>query len=556
MMATDPITAEVIKHALASLADEMALVIMRSGYSPVVRDSMDYSTAICDQKGRVIAQGLTLAIQLGTFPHVMPKIVQAAQAPGAADGDIYVFNDPFDGGQHLPDIYIIKPIHVAGALIGFAATMAHHSDVGGIAPGSVAMHATEVYQEGLRIPLVRLFRAGEENQEMFSILEKNSRNPLHLLGDIRAQVAACKACERGLRDIIAKWGAAHFATFVEEFHDLAELRMVEAIRALGNGEAEFTDYIDGIGDDGPPLPIKVAVKIQDGQVDVDFTGTAAQVEAGINAPVSMAYAISYCAIRSIVSGDIPNCEGYTRPIRVHAPEGTVVNPVLPAACGARGVIGYRSFDAIMGALAKIWPEKVIAPGEGGPILISIGGRHGGQPFVMTEVMVGNWGARYGKDGIDGVSNPAANLSNQPIEIVEAEYPIAIDRYEMVSDSGGAGQWRGGLAFRKDFRILAERANLTVRNDRRRFRPYGIQGGEPGAGSDGCIIRNGERMQLPTMPMRSVELRRGDVFSTTSAGGGGYGDPRRRDPDLIEADHLDGKTTRPDPSPADEGGTRR
>jgi N-methylhydantoinase B len=227
------------------------------------------------------------------------------------------------------------------------------------------------------------------------------------------------------------------------------------------------------------------------------------------------------------------------------PPGTVLNPVLPAACGARGVVGYRAFDAMMGALAKIWPKKVIAPGEGGPTLISIGGRHRGEPFVLTEVMVGNWGARYGKDGIDGVSNPAANLSNQPVEIVEAEYPIAVDCYEFVADSGGRGRWRGGLAFRKDFRILAERANLTVRADRRKFRPFGIEGGEPGASSQSSLVRNGETTVLPTMPMRSIELRRGDVFSTISAGGGGYGPPELRDPDLAEADVLDGKTTRRD-----------
>jgi len=539
-MRSDPITAEVVKHALASLADEMALVIMRSGYSPVVRDSMDYSTAICDQKGRVIAQGLTLAIQLGTFPHVMARIISAMADAGAAEGDVYIFNDPFDGGQHLPDIYIVKPIHAGGVLVGFAATMAHHSDVGGIAPGSVAMHATEIYQEGLRLPLMKLFRAGVESAEIFSLLALNSRNPIHLLGDIRAQVAACQACERGMRDIIAKWGAPYFFAFVEDFHDSAERQMIAAIKALGDGEAEFTDYIDGIGEDPQPLAIRVAVKIADGLVDVDFSGSAPQVEAGINAPVSMAYAIAYCAIRCIVAADIPNCEGYSRPIRVHVPEGTLLNPVLPAACGARGVVGYRAFDAMMGALAKIWPEKVIAPGEGGPTLISIGGRHDGAPFVLTEVMVGNWGGRFGRDGIDGVSNPAANLSNQPVEIVEAEFPIAIECYEFVDNSGGRGQWRGGLAFRKDFRILAERASITVRADRRKHRPFGIAGGEPGAPSRSSILRDGDTIALPTMPMRAIELRRGDVFSTVSAGGGGYGTPALRDPERVAADMLDGK----------------
>ena len=538
----DLITLEVIKNALSSVADEMALVLMRSAYSPVVRDSMDYSTALCDCDGAVIAQGLTLAVQLGAFPDAMQHLKQQ-YAGRMQPGDIFIMNDPYGaGGQHLPDIYVIKPLFWEGEIEGYACTMAHHSDVVGIAPGSVAIHATDIYQEGLRLPMLKLYEAGKANDTLFQIIEKNTRLPIQVLGDLRAQLAACAVAERGFFELLKRYGGVAVRPYLEAIMNQAERLMREFIRGIPDGEYRFVDWIDGIGESPETLKIAVCVSVRGDEVEVDFTGTSEQVQGAINCPIAMVRSCSYCAIRCVTSPDIPNCEGYMRPLRVHAPEGTILNPVLPAACAARGVMGYRVFDAIMGALAQVVPERVIAAGEGGPTLFSVGGYHDGRPFVLTEVMVGTWGARAAKDGVEGISNPAANLSNQPVELIEAELPLEVVRYGMVQDSGGAGEQRGGLAFVREFRLLADEAVFTTRADRRDHPPYGFAGGQSGGASCNTLISGKKERALPTMPMEAVKWRSGDVFRHVSAGGGGYGDPLARDPALVLADVLDDKVS--------------
>ena len=341
-----------VKNALASTADEMALVIMRSAYSPVVRDTMDYSTALCDRNGRVVAQGLTLAVQLGTFPTVMRYVLEEFGS-SAQPGDVYVTNDPYGcGGQHLPDIYVIQPIFVDGELEGYAATMAHHSDVGGIAPGSIAVHATEIYQEGLRIPLSKLYDGGVENTTLLPAARGE-----HPPADSRARRPPCPARRLPRRRARARRrcssataDAAH--AYMDELQRVAERMMRAELALLPDGVHTFTDYIDGVGDrPGADPDLRPGRDRRATRCSIDFEGTSPQVDASVNCPVGMVYAACYCAIRGIVGGEIPNCEGYMTPIRIDAPAGTVVNPVLPAACGARGVIGYRVYDALMGALA-------------------------------------------------------------------------------------------------------------------------------------------------------------------------------------------------------------
>lgn len=538
----DPITFEVVKNALSSVADEMALVIMRSAYSPVVRDSMDYSTALCDRHGHIIAQGLTLAVQLGAFPDGMHYVLEQ-EAAGAKPGDVFIFNDPYGaGGQHLPDIYVIKPIFVDGALEGYACTMAHHSDVGGIAPGSTAMHATDIFQEGLCLPLLKLYEAGQPNRTLFKIIEKNTRQPVQVLGDLKAQLAACAVGERGYVELIRRYGSAGIHPYLDALQAQAERMMRAFIREIPDGTYAFTDYIDGIGEQPETLRIQVKVIVHGDGITVDFAGTSRQVAAAINCPIAMIRSSTYCAIRCVTSPDIPNCEGYMRPVTVIAPEGTIVNPLHPAACAARGVMGYRVFDAIMGALAQVVPDKVIAAGEGGPTLFSIGGEHDGRRYVLTEVMVGTWGARAGKDGVEGISNPAANLSNQPIELIEAELPLEIVRYGVVPDTGGAGRHRGGLSFVREFKLLDGEASCTMRADRRAHRPYGIDGAEAGGPSANVLLRDDAERILPTMPMESIALRRGDIFRHVAAGGGGSGDPFTRDPAQVLDDILDEKVS--------------
>lgn len=539
----DPITFEVIKNALSSTADEMALIIMRSAYSPVVRDSMDYSTALCDRNGQVVAQGLTLAVQLGSFPDCM-RIILAEHARTAVPGDVFLFNDPYGaGGQHLPDIYVIKPLFHEGGIEGWACTMAHHCDVGGITPGSSALHATEIFQEGLCLPIVKLHEAGVPNDTLLRIIAKNTRMPVQVLGDLRAQLAACSAGERGYLALLRKHGADRLRSYLEALQAQAERLMRKVIAEIPDGRYSYVDWIDGVGDAPQALQIAVEIVVRGEEIHVDFAGTSEQVQAAINCPVAMVNSSTYCAIRCLTNIEIPNCEGYMRPVKISAPRGSILNPNHPAACAARGVMGYRVFDAIMGAFSKVIPERVIAGGEGGPTLFAIGGRHEGRPFVLTEVMVGTWGARATLDGVEGISNPAANLSNNPIELIEAELPLEILEYSLVTDSGGAGRQRGGLAFARVFRLLADDAVCTVRSDRRTHVPNGIDEGAPGSGSMN-ILNPGSphERSLPTMPMEAIKLRKGDVFRHVSAGGGGFGRAVERASAHVLDDVLEGKVS--------------
>lgn len=541
MSRVDPITLEVIRNGLSSIADEMALIIMRSAYSPVVRDIMDYSTGLCDPQGRIIAQGLTLPIQLCSFPRVM-RFLKERFGQDMQPGDIFITNDPYgSGGQHLPDVYVLKPIFHGDALAGFAATVAHHTDLGGIVPGSVAIYATEIQQEGLRIPLAKLHEAGRPNRTLLGLIEANTRQPVEVLGDLRAQIAACATAERGLVALVERYGT-EFPTYVQALHDHAEAMMRETIRELPNGVYVGEDFLDGLGDDPVPIRIRATVTIEDDTIDIDFAGTSSQVAASINCPISLPESAAFTAIRCLSRFDIPNCDGYLKPITVRAPEGCLLNPTFPAACGARGVVGYRVFDAIMQALAQVVPGRAAAGSEGGPFLMAAGGTWQGRQYVLNEMLVGTWGARADRDGIEGISNPAANLSNQPVEMIEAEMPVEVVRYGFVADSGGPGRNRGGLAFAREFRFLQE-TGFNLRGDRRNHPPFGIDGGGTGAPSAHVLVAaDGTERILPAMPMRAFIARPGEVFRLVGAGGGGFGDPLLREPARVVADVIEEKVT--------------
>ena len=535
MSRVDPITLEVIRNGLASIADEMALIVMRSAYSPVVRDIMDYSTALCDPQGRVIAQGLTLPIQLCSFPRVM-RFIEQKYGDTLVPGDVLITNDPYSaGGQHLPDIYVIKPIFHGAALAGYAATVAHHTDIGGIVPGSVAIYSTDIHQEGLRIPLSKLHEAGRSNQTLLDLIGSNTRQPVEVLGDLRAQLAACTTAERGLLQLLERYGASDLALYVQALHDYAEAMMRETIRELPNGVYVAEDFLDGLGEHPEPIRIRATVTVLDDTLDIDFVGTSDQVSASINCPISLPESAAFTAIRCLARRDIPNCDGYLKPITVSAPEGSLLNPVYPAACGARGVVGYRVFDTIMRALAQVVPERAIAGSEGGPYLMAAGGQFRGRQFVLNEMLVGTWGARADRDGIEGISNPAANLSNQPIEMIEAEMPVEVLQYGFLADSGGAGRNRGGLSFVREFRFL-QPTGFNLRGDRRDHPPYGLEGGGTGGPSSHThITADGTELSLPTMPMHGFAAARDDIFRLVGAGGGGYGDAMERDPARVLAD---------------------
>jgi len=539
----DPITKEVVKNALASIGDEMALVIMRTAYSPIVRDSGDYSTGLCDAEGRMIASGLTMALHLGSFPDAMRALL-AEWGGRMAEGDVFIWNDPYGGGgMHLPDVYIVKPIFAAGTLEGFACTLVHQIDLGGIAPGSNAVFSTEIYQEGLRIPIVKLYDRGQPNDTVFKLIAKNTRLPDKVAGDMRAQVAACATAERAFRKLIEKYGAATFRQLVEEMHDHAEALMRAEIAALPDGTWSFTDYLDGFGENPESIPLNVTVTIRAERCTIDWAGSSPEVKAAINCPIPFTKAACYVVLKCLAKAEIPNFEGFMRPIEIRAPEGTIINPKPPAPCAARAIIGWRALDALFGAFAQIVPDRIPAGGEGGVSFPVIAGTHAGRPYICSETLAGAWGALPYRDGAHGIPNPGGNLTNQPVEMIEAQFPIEVTQYGLVPDSGGAGKYRGGLAFVREYRLLGDEARLVMRSDRRKHLPYGLAGGRPGSPSWN-ILNPGtptERI-LPVMPMEAVQLKKGDVFRHVSAGGGGYGDPKERDPALVAEDVREERMT--------------
>jgi N-methylhydantoinase B len=536
----DPVTFEVIKNAMDSIADEMALVIMRSAHSAVCRDSLDYSTAIMDGQGRMAAQGLLTPLHMGSFPYAMQVLLEHYEGQ-MEPGDLFISNDPYGGGgMHLPDIYVIKPIFFEGRIEGYATTLVHHTDIGGITPGGTAVHATEIYQEGLRIPLLKLFDKGEPNDAIFKFIEKNVRVPKKVMGDLRGQIAACATAEKHFLELIQKYGSPTLGRYLNEMQDYAERVMRDELKALPNGTYENTEFIDGFGEEPEPIVFHVKLTIEEDEVTADWTGTSPQVKAAINAPGPWARSATYVALRCLVRADIPNSEGYMRPIKVITEPGSILNPHLPGAANARGITGFRIIDTVHGALAKAVPERIPAAPGGGLSNCSIGGLWQGEPFVFTEGIGDTWGGSPDRDGIDGISPLAANQTNQPIEMVESENPIEVLCYGFLQDSGGPGKYRGGLAYVREWRLLADEAIFTIRSDRRYHLPYGLAGGKSGTPSWNILNPGPNQKVLPVLPRESTELKKGDSVRHNIGGAGGYGDPLERDPQLVLEDVRDEK----------------
>jgi N-methylhydantoinase B len=537
-----PFLLEVVKNALDTIADELALIIMRTAYSSIVRDAMDYSTAICDASGQTLAQGLTTPLHLGSFFDAMKNLVDN-HAPDAEAGDVYIFNDPYlAAGQHLPDVYIVRPIFIDGAIEGWATTVAHLNDVGGIVPGSNSIGSTEIYQEGLRLPVLKLYSAGKESQTIWDIVSANVRIPDKVLGDIKAQVSACLVGEREFTDLFKRYGRDTLRKAFSAIHDYSEGLARAEFSDMKDGVYRFTNHIDGIGDNPEPITFNVALTIKGSDITVDWTGTSPVVRGGINSPFPFTKAAAYAALRSVLGVEVPNAQGFTRAITVIAERNSIVNPLPPAACGARGITGFRMIDCIMGALAQVVPERVPADGSGGSTIPSIGGIHRDRPFIFVETMMGTWGGAPTHDGQDGVAHIGANQSNIPIEMIEREHPLRYEKYALVADSAGPGRFRGGLAIERQVRLLAEEAVISVRSDKRRYPPYGLHGGAAGSPSMNVINPGAGERLLPVLFKEPVNMKRDDVFRHVLASGGGYGDPLTRDVELVRKDLIQERVT--------------
>jgi N-methylhydantoinase B/oxoprolinase/acetone carboxylase alpha subunit len=537
----DPVTLQIAANALASIADEMATTIFRTAHSTVVRDGMDFSAAVLDAGGETVAQAVTVPFHLGSLPTAIERLLEHYRDE-LRPGDVFVMNDPFDGGIHLQDLFVFKPVHSGGELIAFTATTAHHGDVGGRLPGSSACDNTEIFQEGIRLPWLRLYAAGKPVEDVFKIVEANVRIPRMTLGDIGAQVAACTVAERALLTLAERFGRGRLAELMAELVDHTERVVRQAIASWPDGTATFTDFLDSDGIEPVEVPITATVTIADDEITVDLTESAPMVRGALNSTRSFVQACVYQAVRSALDVDVPNTSGAFRPVTVLTKPGTVCEVVMPAASSMRGVTGFRVLDAVNGALAQLIPERVPAAGEGGNTLAIFGAeRPGGGRFVYYELVVGTWGATPVGDGNDGVTNPASLAANIPVEVAESEFPIHIERYGLVPDSGGPGLRRGGLAVERVWRCLTPGTSLIVRSDRAAHPPYGLAGGTPGATSANVLLHpDGKAETLP--PMFSTTIDRGDVFVHRTAGGGGFGNALERDPSLVAEDVAEEKVS--------------
>ena len=538
----DPFLREVIRYAFDAIADNMALTLMRTSHSGIVRDSLDFSTALSDATGQTIAQGVCTPMHLGCFQDAVGKVIQDYEGKIYPE-DVFIFNDPFvAAGQHLPDIYITTPIFYGRKIVAWATALAHHSDVGGIVAGSNALGAYEIFQEGLRLPIVKFLEKGTPNQALWDVIALNVRTPDKVIGDLQAQIAACKSCEREFNELLERYGVDTVLRYADNLQDYAEQLTKSEIRQIPNGSYGFKDHIDGLGENPKPIVLQVQVTVEDERIIVDWEGSSEQVSGGVNPSFPFTKSCAYAALRSILSADIPNCEGFSRPITVNAPLGSILNPKFPAPCGARGITGYRMIDCLFGALSAALPDSVTADTTGGSTLPTISGYENGKAYVFCETFMGTWGGTSDHDGQEGVPHMGANQSNVSIEMIEQDYPIRINEYGFVPDSAGAGEFRGGLALVREYEVLSDDTVLNVRSDKRDYPPHGLFGGKEGKPSKNILNPGRTERLLPVLMTEVEKLNTGDVFRHEMAGGGGYGSPWIRNPEYVLKDVIEEKVS--------------
>jgi N-methylhydantoinase B len=539
----DPITQKVVNNALQGVAEQMAATILRTSYSTVVREMLDYSTAVFDPAGQIIAQSCRIPIHLNSMSRSLRTTLEKAiPIDQWKPGDIIVTNDPYLGGQHIPDVQTFLPIFADGKLVAICGTLDHHLDLGGMRPASYAGDATEIYQEGLRIPPIKLFDEGRLNERLFALIAANIRQPDQTIGDLRAQAAALEIGRNGILELVERYGAKTFSDCMADAVDASEMRIRARLRELPSGTYIGEYFIDDDGLSDERIRIAVKLTIDNGSIHVDFTGTDGQRRAPINATISSCESATYFAILSILDPTIPANYGVYKPIKITAPPGSIVNVLPPAPVVGRNAITHTIVNAIMMAFSKIAPERVTAGYYGmSNIHILSGDGTGGQPpWILFDIEVGGGGGRQLKDGLDCYSQGIHNLANTPIEMIELNYPLRLTRYELLSDTGGAGRHRGGLGVRRDIMFLDKSGSLETQFDKFKVQPFPLFGGEPGA--TGKLVMNPDSNHPHELRSKTYgyPLKNGDIFSMHTQGGGGYGSPAERDRKAIEKDLREGK----------------
>jgi N-methylhydantoinase B len=544
-MGVDPVTFAVVRNALVGVAEQMAATILRTAYSTVIREMLDYSTAVFDVDGRIIAQSCRIPIHLNSMSRSLrTTLEQAIPLKEWRPGDVIMTNDPYLGGQHLPDIQTFLPVFADDELVAIVGTLGHHLDVGGMRPGSYAGDAVEIYQEGLRLPPIKLFEEGTPNHRLFALIEANIRQPDKTIGDLRAQAAALTIGRDGVLELVRHYGVTTFRDCADEAIAASEWRMRARLREIPAGTYRAEYFVDDDGVIDRPIRIVTTVTVGGGEIHVDFTGTDPQRRAPINATLSSTESATYFVILAIVDPTIPPNYGVYKPIRITAPEGSVVNALPPAPVVGRNAITHTIVNSLLLALSGPLPDRVTAAYYGMSNVHILAGEGGGgrPPWIFFDIEVGGWGARPTKDGPDCYSQGIHNLANTPIEMVEATYPLHFRRYEFLPDTGGAGKYRGGLGVRRDIEFLDESGTLNTQFDKFKVAPFGLFGGKPGA--TGRLILNPDGSSPVELRSKTVNypLRAGDVLSMWTQGGGGYGAPAERDPAALSRDLGEGKVT--------------
>jgi len=534
-----PIALSVIWNGFLSIAEEMGTTLQMTAFSEAVREGQDFSTAIFDRHGRLVAQGNFTPGHLGSMPYVIRSVMEIFPPGSLAPGDGVLLNDSRLGSGHYPDFFFVTPVFLEGGQhVGYLINTAHHIDVGGAAPGSQRVHGiSERFQEGLRILPVRVMRGGELDEDILRLILGNVRLPDILRGDLTAQRNANFVGAQRLARLYGEHGPALVDRAVDEILDRSERRMRELIGAIPDGRYSFEDWLDECGEECGPIKVAVDIDVAGEEITVDFSRSSDQVPVALNSYINYTRAYTLFAVKVFTDALLPQNGGVIRPIHVVAREGCFFNPREPAASGGRAIIQIRMFEAINGALARALPDKVFAAFShwSNP---NIGGRNDrtGKPFVMYDLMFGGYGARAGHDGAEALS-PVVNCANIPVEVHETVNPVLVRRFELMPDTGGPGRWRGGCGVRKDIELRTGAALMTLLGERHSHKGYGLFGGEPGSLAETVLNPDGEAVRLGSKEVRP--LKRGDVVSFRLNGGGGYGPARERDPGAIARDVADG-----------------
>ncbi len=542
-MNIDPITLEVMRNRWKGIAEEMCAALVRTSYSTNIKDRRDCSAAIALPSGEVLAQAeVGTPLHLGIMPGVIASVLREFPVESMRPSEMYITNLPYpEGPGHLPDLSMVSAVFHQNKAIALIASTAHHVDMGGYAPGSMPFGVTEIYQEGLQIPPLRMFVDGQIDEALYKLINQNVRTRHEVRGDLMAQYACAAIAQQRIDELLERQSAGEVLPYMDAILNYAERRMRAAIATLPDGSYSFEDFLDddGVGDE--PVKIALSLTVEGEHLKADFSGTSKQVLGPLNARLSAAKACVYFVCKAVLDPDLPANAGAYRPIEVYAPEGTLLQATYPAAIGNANILtDQRVVDVLLGALYPVAPERVCAACSGEMNLLNIGGidPRSGEYYNYVETYAGGQGAMCDLDGADGVHTHLTNTRNAPVEVIERTYPLQVVRYGLVPNTCGAGEFRGGCGMMRQLKCLGERTTLTIGADRRKFTPWGLDGGRNAEGAHCWVIApDGSRRELPTK-VHTV-LYEGDQLLTQTPGGGGWGDPAKRDSQKSARDIEDG-----------------